>query len=369
MAVTVVEHVLARLKKLGIREVFGVPGDFSFGITDAVVGDPELRWIGNSNELNAAYAADGYARVKGCGALSTAFGVGELSALNGIAGSYTEHVPVFHLAGMPNTKTQRERRLVHHTLGNGEFDVFLRMSRPAVCANAVLTPENTVAEVERLIAAALAHRRPVHLGIPADCATAPVLPAAAVSQNFEPSTDPEALKEAAEAIAEKLDKAKSAVILAGYLIPRLGCTAQAMALVEAAGLPFATMFMDKTALDETHPQYIGMYDGRIMNQDIREFVEGCDCVLNLGALWSDLNTGAFTANIDPARMISVRHHYVQVGRALFPDIDMCDALVALAGKVGKKQVPAPRSTASAPPRGPQGQDYAGLPLPALGEFF
>ena len=142
MAVTVVEHVLTRLKKLGIREVFGVPGDFSFGITDAVVEDPELRWIGTSNELNAAYAADGYARVRGFGALSTAFGVGELSALNGIAGSYTEHVPVFHLAGMPNTKTQRERRLVHHTLGKGEFDVFLKMSRPAVCASAILTPEN-----------------------------------------------------------------------------------------------------------------------------------------------------------------------------------------------------------------------------------
>ena len=351
MAVTVVEHVLARLKKLGIREVFGVPGDFSFGITDAVVGDPELRWIGNSNELNAAYAADGYARVKGFGALSTAFGVGELSALNGIAGSFTEHVPVFHLAGMPNTKTQRERRLVHHTLGKGEFDVFLKMSRPAVCASAVLTPENAAVEVERLIAAALAHRRPVHLGIPADCATAPMLPAAAVGQDVEPATDPEALKEAVETIAEKLDKVKTAVILAGYLIPRLGCTAQAMALVEAAGLPFATMFMDKTALDETHPQYIGMYDGRIMNQDIREFVEGCDCVLNLGALWSDLNTGAFTANIDPARMISVRHHYVQVGRALFPDIEMCDALVTLAGKVGKKQVPAPKVHGLGAPQG------------------
>ena len=316
-----------------------------------MVGDPELRWIGTSNELNAAYAADGYARVKGFGALSTAFGVGELSALNGIAGSYTEHVPVFHLAGMPNTKTQRERRLVHHTLGNGEFDVFLRMSRPAVCASAVLTPENAAVEVERLMAAALAHRRPVHIGIPADCATAPVLPAVAMSQDLEPATDPEALKEAVEAIAEKLDKAKTAVILAGYLIPRLGCTAQAMALMEAAGLPFATMFMDKTALDETHPQYIGMYDGRIMNQDIREFVEGCDCVLNLGALWSDLNTGAFTANIDPARMISVRHHYVQVGRALFPDIDMCDTLVALAGKVGKKQVPAPKVHGLGAPQG------------------
>ena len=130
MAQTVVEHVLMRLKQLGIKEVFGVPGDFSFGISDAIIHDPDLRWIGASNELNAAYAADGYARVKGYAALSTAFGVGELSALNGVAGSYTEHLPVFHLAGMPNTQTQRERRLVHHTLGNGEFDVFLKMAQP-----------------------------------------------------------------------------------------------------------------------------------------------------------------------------------------------------------------------------------------------
>ena len=84
--------------------------------------------------------------------------------------------------------------------------------------------------------------------------------------------------------------------------------------------------MDKTALDETHPQYIGMYDGRIMNPEIREFIEGCDCVLNLGALWSDLNTGAYTANIDPARMIGVMHHHVRVGRALFPQVEMRDAL-------------------------------------------
>ena len=355
MATTVVEHVFSRLKQLGIREVFGVPGDFSFGISDAVIDDPELRWIGASNELNAAYAADGYARVRGFAALSTAFGVGELSALCGIAGSYTEHLPVFHLVGMPNTKTQRERRLVHHTLGKGEFDVFLKMARPAACASAILTPENTVSEMERLVAAAISHRRPVYLGIPTDSATAP-LPegSAAVGQAAAPASDREALSEAVEAVAEKLARAKTAAILAGYLIPRLGCEAEALALVEATGLPFATMFMDKTALDETHPQYIGMYDGRIMNPDIREFIEGCDCVLNLGALWSDLNTGAFTANIDQAKMISVRHHFLRVGRAIFPNIEMRDALVSLAGKVGKKKVPAPRVHGLGEPQGAPG---------------
>ncbi len=354
MSQTVIEHVLMRLKQLGIRNIFGVPGDFSFGISDAICNDPELRWIGNSGELNASYAADGYARIKGFAALSTAFGVGELSALCGIAGSYTEHLPVFHLVGMPNLKTQRERRIVHHTLGNGEFDLFMKMTQPAVCASAILTPENATSEMERLVTAAIVHRHPVYLAIPADYANAPLLERETVVPAPAPATDPATLDEATDAIAEKLAKAKTAAILAGYLIPRLGCTAPALALVAATGLPFATMFMDKTALDETHPQYIGIYDGRIMNPEIREFIEDCDCVLNLGAVWSDLNTGAFTARIDPARMMGVMHHVVRVGRATFPNVEMCAALAALTKKVSKKNVPALKVHGLGEPKGSPG---------------
>jgi indolepyruvate decarboxylase len=352
MKPTLMEHVLRRLKQLGISDVFGVPGDYSFGISDAICSDPELRWLGSSNELNAAFAADGYARIKGFAALATTFGVGELSALNGIAGSYTEHLPVFHLVGLPNRKTQREHRIVHHTLGNGEFDLFVKMTQPAVCASAILTPENAAAEMERLVAAAVNHRRPVYLGIPADCANAPLSDAAAPLP--APASDPATLEDAVMAMADKLDRAQTAAILPGYLILRLGLAAEAAALVEAAGLPFATMLMDKTALDETHPQYIGIYDGRLMNPEIREFIEGCDCVLNLGALWSDFNTGAFTANLDPSRVITVRHHQVRVGRAVYPEVEMREVLPALARRVSKKQVPAPRVHGLGQPQGAPG---------------
>ncbi len=343
MSQTVIDHVLRRLKQLGIKDVFGVPGDYSFGISDAICTDPEVRWIGCSNELNAAFAADGYARINGFAALATTFGVGELIALGGVAGSYSEHLPVFHLVGMPTVRTQREHRIVHHTLGNGEFDLFMKMTQPAVCASAILTPENTAAEMERLVTAAVTHRRPVYLAIPADYANAP-LPGgtAAVMPTPFPASNPATLAEAVDAMARKLAQAKTAAILAGYLITRLGCSAAALDLVEATGLPFATMLMDKTALDEAHPQYIGMYDGRLMNPEIREFIEGCDCVLNLGALWSDLNTGAYTANLNPARVIEIRHHYVRVGHAIFPHIEMPDALAALAKKVSKRSVPAPQ---------------------------
>jgi indolepyruvate decarboxylase len=88
-------------------------GDYSFPVTDAICNYPDIRWIGCSNEFNAAYAADGYARIKGVGAVGTTYGVGELSAINGIAGAYAVHLPIFHLVGAPNLAAQMNRRLMH----------------------------------------------------------------------------------------------------------------------------------------------------------------------------------------------------------------------------------------------------------------
>ncbi len=100
---------------------------------------------------------------KATGGVCTTYEVGELSALAGIAGSYSEHLPIFHLVGAPNMSVQAARALMHHTLGNGEYDLFHRMSSPVVCARAILTPQNVAYETERLIAEALYHRRPVYM--------------------------------------------------------------------------------------------------------------------------------------------------------------------------------------------------------------
>ena len=167
---TVVQHVMAWLKQLGIEDVFGVPGDFSFPITDAIIEDKELRWVGCTNELNAAYAADGYARVSGISALCTTYGVGELSAINGVAGAYSEYLPIVHLVGMPGMQTQAGKKVIHHSLGNGEFDFYYHMTEPVVCARTILTAENCVSEMLRVMKAAVRQRRPVYIAIPKDCA-------------------------------------------------------------------------------------------------------------------------------------------------------------------------------------------------------
>src|SRR5699024_12454977 len=124
---TVGDYSLDRFSELGVRHVFGVPGDYSVAFLDNVNGCGGLAWVGIRNELNAAYAADGYARLSGIAALATTYGVGELSAINGIAGSYAEHVPVVKITGAPTTKVMEDGLYVHHTLGDGKFDHFSRM--------------------------------------------------------------------------------------------------------------------------------------------------------------------------------------------------------------------------------------------------
>ena len=165
---TVADHLLDRLAELDADRVFGVPGDYSLALLDHVVHHDTVRWTGTTNELNAGYAADGYGRLRGIAALFTTYGVGELSAINAIAGSYAEHVPVVHVVGAPATTAQAAHRPVHHTLGDGVFGHFMAMHAQITCARAALTPDNAVAEIDRVLTAVRDQHLPGYLVIPAD---------------------------------------------------------------------------------------------------------------------------------------------------------------------------------------------------------
>ena len=112
---TVSDYLLDRLAELGVDRIFGVPGDFTLALLDHVDDDDRIEWVGMANELGAGYAADGYARLRGLGVVCTTFGVGELSAINAVAGAYAEHVPLLHLVGSPSTLVQSAGRATHHS--------------------------------------------------------------------------------------------------------------------------------------------------------------------------------------------------------------------------------------------------------------
>ena len=139
-AVSVADYIVERLAAEGISHCFGVAGDYLFPICDAVDSSAKVKWIGCANELNASYAADGYARIRGAAMLATTYGVGELSAMNGVMGAKAERSLVFHVVGMPSYQHQRVHKIAHHTLGDGVFGNFVQLSGAAACCHAVITP-------------------------------------------------------------------------------------------------------------------------------------------------------------------------------------------------------------------------------------
>ena len=335
MEQTVAQYVVDQLYALGITEVFGVPGDYAFPIDKAIVDHPHMRWIGSSNELNASYAANAYARAKGLAAICTTMGVGELSAINGIAGGYAEYVPIFHIAGMEATKTRESGLIPVHALDVGKYDSFFKMVEPVVCARTILTPENCITEMRRVIAAALYERRPVYIGIPLDCSTSPVKgnvdgePTSPVL----PGSDPEALEAAVEAIVAAISHAKTACMFPGILTTRFGLHKEMLALLEASGLPFAGTMMDKSVIDSTHPSYLGMYLGHTMKEESWKFIESCDYVLAPGVALVASSIGS--GNLDLSRLISILPHYIRIGSSVFQHVEMKDVLLALTERLPK----------------------------------
>src|ERR1700680_2143486 len=198
---TVADYIVRRLAQEGITDCFGVPGDFAFKLCDAVVSSETVRWIGCSTELAAAYAADGYARVRGCGMLMTTYAGAELSALNGVMGPKTELSRVFHLVGMQTMRHQRVHKVTHHTLGDGVFQNFANISEQAACVSAIIAPDNCIPEMERVIATARAESRPAYILVAGDFAITPVT-ATDATPYPKPASGPD-LAKAAPAITER----------------------------------------------------------------------------------------------------------------------------------------------------------------------
>jgi indolepyruvate decarboxylase len=328
-AVSVADYIVKRLAAEGIEHCFGVAGDYAFPMCNAVDGSAMVKWIGCSNELNASYAADGYARIRGAAMLVTTYGVGELSAINGVMGAKSERSLVFHVVGMPSYQNQRVHKIAHHTLGDGVFGNFVELSARAACCHAVINPENCVIEMERVIAEARRNNQPAYIAVPSDYALSPI--ASAEVKPIVPRSNEAALKKAMAIIAERVNKAKSVVAFPAFTVSRLGLQKQAQKAIEALACPFVTTLMEKCLIDEGHPQFAGMYAGAVSEPKTRQIVEGADIVLDLGGVnLNDITTAAYSGHLDLSRFITVGLEDVRIGDEVIANVRLADILSELA---------------------------------------
>lgn len=325
---TVSDYLLARLNEMGIDHLFGVPGDYNLQFLDHVIDHPQLAWVGCANELNAAYAADGYARCRGAGALLTTFGVGELSALNGVAGSYAEYLPVVHIVGAPSQAAQDNGELLHHTLGDGSFSHFLRMHQEIAVATSVLTAGNAAAEIDRVLLSALTHRRPVYLLLATNVGESPLSPPAQ-PLTLTVGRSSESLAAFADAAETLLAAAGSAAMLADFLADRAGQQQRLHDWLTDVPMPFATLLMGKSVLPEGLSGYAGTYAGASSAESTRTVIEESDVLIAIGVKYTDTLTAGFTQRITRSRTIEVDLHDCHVAGRKFAGIPMAAALAVL----------------------------------------
>lgn len=296
-------------------------GDFNLDLLDYV--EPSgLLWVGNANELNAGYAADGFSRIAGLGALVTTFGVGELSAINAIAGAYAERAPVVHIVGTPNRETQDGRVRVHHTFNDGNFRRFSQMHAHVTVAQVSLRDPTTAPEdIDRVLQQCLLQSRPVYIEIPVDLVRAPVRSASLQTAIKLPDAlATPATSDAVNQVLEKLYAAKRPVILFDGECRALNIIGDVQAIIESTNWPTWTTSYGRGLINENLPNFQGVYKGAFDEPSVQKFFKQADLVLIFGPHFSTTNSYALTAvpNIESSIIFSDTE--IEIGNTVLRDI-------------------------------------------------
>ncbi|KAM0547259.1 hypothetical protein ACHAPJ_010521 [Fusarium lateritium] len=325
-------YLFTRLRQAGTKHLYGVPGDFSLKALDHVPR-AGLRFVGCCNELNAAYAADGYARAQrhhlksGLGALITTYGVGELSAANAVAGSYAEHLPVVHIVGTPSQKASQvsdtsfngkpPHLRIHHTLDASRLGVYREIAEKFSVAQLDLAktkPEEVPAQVDRVLSQALYHSRPVYIELPADAVEIPISPDMLdrpINQESSLSEviDAAETKHRAQNLLQRLYTAKQPLILVDRGDGTEILRDEINNFVRRSGIPTVSLPSGASMVDNSLPNYFGVYSGSVGTVDLMSAVKSADLVLAFGCQFSDTQTLGWTALPErDAMVIFGRHH-------------------------------------------------------------
>jgi len=329
---TVGLYLLDRLQELGVQDIFGVPGDYVLRF-NKLIEEHSIRYVNATRENTAGYMADAYARLRGIGAVCITYGVG-INIANAAAQAYVESSPLVIISGAAGTKEFEKCHALHHLINKSctkrRDATQLAIFEQLTAAQAVLkNPETAAKEIDRVLAVCLEESRPVYIEIPRDIVDLPI-PQQRPHPPAPKKSDAETLQEAVAESAALLQKCKRPVIWAGHEIQRFHLRRELLAFAEKFRIPIASTLLGKTVISERHPLFIGLYQGAMSRDRVQEYVESADCLLLLGAMLNDVDTGFFTAKLDEGKCIAASSDGVAIRRHRFENVRFPDYMRALA---------------------------------------
>ena len=339
MATTVGHYLATRLEQIGLEHYFQVPGDYNLQLLDELLKNDNLKMVSCTNELNASYASEGYARANGASACVITFNVGAFSALNGVAGAYAERLPMIFISAGYNTNDEASGRFLHHTIGTTDYSYQEEMFRPVTCKTVrILTAEEAPAKIDDAVATALRESKPCYIEIASNLADAecPEPQPKQFPRAWELPYDADAVEQAADAVAKQLNAAEKPILLAGPHLRPYGAIDAFKRLAEALGCAVAVQPNAKGFFPEDHPQYIGHYLGTSSAPGAEAMVDLSDCVLAAGPMFTDYSTVGWTTTVpNDSGYIAIAEDGVTTPEGNYTNLPIAPVLDAVAQKVAK----------------------------------
>jgi indolepyruvate decarboxylase len=328
---TVAGYLKHHLEELGLEKLFGVAGNYTAPFLDTILEDESspISIVGVPNEIIAGYACDGYARIKGIGAVAVTYGVGAFSLLNAVAGSAVEQVPVVVINGAPTNKefqNQRSTGLLYSHMTSDPYcnlDVYRRI---AVNAARVINAGEAPFQIDAALTACVTHGLPVYLEVLEDVWRAPCPAPTGTLPRRQRSVTRSGAQDAVNATLAMIEKFGKPLFWAGVEIQRQGLQGEFLELVDRTGFSFTTSLLGKSVVSEKHPRFLGVYSPSSPDA-MKELVGGAGCLVGIGAWTTGKDTGNQDILSDSVSLAA--HGGVAVGPRFYPSVLLGDYLHGL----------------------------------------
>lgn len=339
---TVAKYLKYRLEEQELDRLFCVAGNYSAPLLDTILEDSTspIKITGNPNEICAGYAADGYARMKGIGAVCVTYGVGALSLLNTTAGSFVERVPVVVINGAPTFKenlNEKNAGLLYSHMTENPFNDFNIFSQVTAAAERIIDARQAPNQIDSAIVACITRSQPVYLEIAEDVWRVECQKPSPLKLDLFAEIAPEARKsneQAQKAAAETVkllqnlattaksnsEKKLKPLLWAGIEIQRKRLQPNFRELIEKVELNFVTSTLSKSVLSENCEGFKGTYT--LTLEKIEELLKDDDaaCLIGIGAWTTGKDTGNQTIGSD--RTVLAAHNGVIVGSKYFACVEL-----------------------------------------------
>jgi TPP-dependent 2-oxoacid decarboxylase len=329
-------YLLDSLYRLGAEHIFGVPGDYVLPFNKCIE-QHKIGFINATRETTAGYMADAYARFRGLGIACITYGVG-INIVNAMAQALVESSPLVVISGAPGSLELSKGVRLHHVLHPSfQMDLFKQVTIRQVILD---DPKNAQEKIDQVLSLCIREKKPVYIELPRDMVDAPIAIDKSAKEKKSGKSLAEELEVALQDAEEILKKSRQPVIWIGHEIQRAGLSSFVVKFAESNHIPIVSSLFGKTAVDEHHPLFLGVYIGDMSRPEVSQFMESCDTVLMLGLMLTDLDTGLFTAKLNYKNTIVASLEKIKIGKKSFNHLFFSDFVKGLASRnIGKSFSP------------------------------